>query len=123
VSVVVVSETQVRERLIADLARRFGSDYELVGKQSGEGSLASLATDRSGREVAVVIALQRLSDMSGVQFLGRASVLAPAAKRGLIVTYGDPEANNSVIEATTFGLIDQWCWQPWEPAEELLSRS
>jgi thioredoxin reductase (NADPH) len=118
--VVVVSETKVRERLIADLARRFGSDYELVGQPSGEGALASLAAGRPGREVAVVIALQRLSDMTGVQFLGRASALAPAAKRGLVITYGDPEANQSVIEATTFGLIEQWCWQPWEPAEELL---
>jgi thioredoxin reductase (NADPH) len=118
--VVVVSETKVRERLIADVARRFGSDYELVGEQSGEEALASLAADRSGREVAVVIASHRLSDMTGVQFLGRASALAPAAKRGLLVTYGDLEANNSVIEATTFGLIDQWCWEPWEPAEELL---
>jgi thioredoxin reductase (NADPH) len=118
--VVVVSETKVRERLIADLARRFGSDYELVGQPSGEGALASLAAGRPGREVAVVIALQRLSDMTGVQFLGRVSALAPAAKRGLVITYGDPEANQSVIEATTFGLIEQWCWQPWEPAEELL---
>jgi thioredoxin reductase (NADPH) len=118
--VVVVSETKVRERLIADLVRRFGSDYELVGQPSGEGALASLAAGRPGREVAVVLALQRLSDMTGVQFLGRASALAPAAKRGLVITYGDPEANQSVIEATTFGLIEQWCWQPWEPAEELL---
>jgi thioredoxin reductase (NADPH) len=52
--------------------------------------------------------------------LRQASALAPAAKRGLVVAYGDPEANDSVIEATTFGLIDQWCWDPWEPAEELL---
>ena len=118
--VLVVSEEQVRERLVGEVKHRFGGDYQVVGAPSGRDAIALLAASGSGREVAAVIAAQRLSDMSGVALLGQVSGLAPGAKRGLIVTYGDPEANDRIIEGTTFGQIDQWCWAPWEPAEELL---
>ena len=105
---------------MTEVRHRFGGDYEVVGEPSGQEAIALLVESGPDRDVAAVIAAQRLSDMSGVAFLGQVSGLAPGAKRGLIVTYGDPEANERIIEGTTFGQIDQWCWAPWEPAEELL---
>jgi thioredoxin reductase (NADPH) len=118
--VLVVSDEQIRQRLVTEVKHRFGGDYEVVGERSGQAAIGLLVASDPGRDVAAVIAAQRLSDMGGVAFLGQVSRLAPGAKRGLIVTYGDPEANARIIEGTTFGQIDQWCWEPWEPAEELL---
>ncbi len=79
------------------LRHRFGGDYEVIGEPSGQEAIALLAASDPGRGVAAVISAQRLSDMSGLTFLGQVSGLAPGAKRGLMVTYGDPEANDRII--------------------------
>jgi len=113
----VVGDASVEQRLVADLVRRFGGDYEVVGETSADTALETVA---ESSEVAVVIASQRLAGMTGIEFLGRAHAAAPAARRGLLIAYGDPGRNDAVIEAMTFARIDQWLWQPWEPAEELL---
>ena len=113
----VVGDASVEQRLVADLVRRFGGDYEVVGETSADTALETVA---ESSEVAVVIASQRLAGMTGIEFLGRAHAAAPAARRGLLIAYGDPGRNDAVIEAMTFARIDQWLWQPWDPAEELL---
>ena len=116
----VAGDENERGRLVAAVERRFGADYRVISEASPQTALACLAERTAGDETAVVVASQQLAGMTGVEFLGRAHALAPAAKRGLLLRYGDPDTNRVLVDASTFGRIDQWEWQPWEPAEERL---
>jgi len=101
--------------LVEAVRRRFGADYAVSGAPTGRAALARVDGD-----VAVVVAGQRLDDMSGVDLLGRVKDRAPGAKRGLLIRYRAPDTNQVLIEAATFGRMDAWEWQPWEPLEERL---
>ena len=116
----VAGDEDERGRLVAAVGSRFGADYDVAGETSVESALARLGDRAGGPEIAVVVACQRLAGLTGVELLGRAHALAPAAKRGLLVPYGDRDTNRVLVDASTFGRIDQWEWQPWEPAEERL---
>ncbi len=80
------------EALTQALRRRFGVDYQVRGDRSPTGALATLARLAAGPEqVALLIANHELSEMSGVDFLGRAGELHPGAKRVLLVEPSNAE--------------------------------
>jgi thioredoxin reductase (NADPH) len=81
---VAVDENE-RGRLVAAVERRYGADYQVIGEASPKTALACLAGRTAGEETAVLVASQRLAGMTGVEFLGRAQALAPAARRGLLL--------------------------------------
>src|SRR4029077_10389942 len=70
--------------------------------------------------VAVVLAAQRMTEMSGVEFLVAAQELHPAAKRILLVARGDYSAANPAVRAMTVGQIDYHLFTPWLPGERWL---
>ncbi len=74
-----------------DLGRRFGADYQVRAVQSPGDALAVLA---------------------GVEFLCRAHVLHPAAKRMLFITYGDPAAAAAGLQAMALGQLDHYLNAP-----------
>ncbi len=62
------------------------------------------------RAVTVVLADQRMPDMTGVEFLEQALVLAPSAVRILLTAYSDIDA---VIAAINAGQVYRYIAKPW----------
>ena len=68
--VVVAADELDLQRLLARLERRYGTEYDVIGVGSGADGIARLSNLRdAGREVAIVLADHRLSDISGITFL------------------------------------------------------
>jgi thioredoxin reductase (NADPH) len=111
----------VLEALASDLGRRFGADHEIVAERSPAAALAALGQlGTRPRAVAVLLAAQRMTGMSGVEFLAAAHELHPAAKRVLLVDRGDYSAAHPAVRAMTVGQIDYHLFMPWQPAERWL---
>lgn len=104
--------------LLARLERRYGTEYDVIGVGSGADGITRLSNLRdAGREVAIVLADQRLSDSSGIAFLARVHPLHPGAKRALLVSAADawgadPTATKDFIRAAALGAIDAFIQKP-----------
>lgn len=71
---------------------------------------AEAITLLKSRAVTVVLADQRMPDMTGVEFLEQALVLAPSAVRILLTAYSDIDA---VIAAINAGQVYRYIAKPW----------
>jgi thioredoxin reductase (NADPH) len=101
-----------------DLSRRYQADYQVTVAGSAAAALTMLAVQAgSGAEVALVIADERLADMSAVDFLARAHGLHPGAKRILLIDHGDWSPGHPAILALAVGKIDYHLYAPWYPQE------
>jgi thioredoxin reductase (NADPH) len=72
---------------------------------------------RRGESVAMLVADQRMPEMTGVEFLSRALTIAPDAKRVLLTAYADTEA---AIRAINEVRLDHYLMKPWDPPDERL---
>ena len=96
VLVVVHHDRETLAALERDLSRRFGADYQVLAADTPAAALAALgARSRAGAQAAVLLADQGLQGMTGIQFLSRAHELYPAAKRVLLIPYGDVAAGTA----------------------------
>ena len=115
---VVDDESAALEALAGDLARRFG-DCRIVAERSASAGLAALKELAArSEEVAVLLADQRMPEMSGIDFLARAHGLHPMAKRVLLVDRDYTDAS-PVVPAMTLGQIDYHLTKPWLPEWDL----
>src|SRR4028119_1515507 len=72
------------------LRRRYGIEYKVICETSAMWGMKRLGDLKAvGEEVALVLADRWMPDISGVEFLARASQLFPAAKRVVLVEWGD----------------------------------
>ena len=111
----VSSEASVLKALETDLNRRFGNDTRIIGADgpaAGLAQLAALANDAA--PVALLIADQRMPEMTGVEFLVSAHELHPLAKRILLVER-DYTTANPIVPAMMLGQIDYHLVKPWLP--------
>ena len=100
-----------------DLSRRFAADYRIVTADTPEAAFAELDI---GDQVALVIAGHSLTDTTGVDFLNTCHHLHPAAKRLLLITYGDIAVGRAAVRAMALGLLDDSLNKPWgDPELEL----
>lgn len=103
------------------LDRRFGSDYQFAAETQPEGGLSVLQQLRDrDKQVAVIIADQRMSGMAGEHFLERAHELHPLARRALIADVFDHPAEQSIFRAMALGRADMTLVRPWDPADHWL---
>lgn len=100
VLVAVDSEPDILAAMERDLARRFAVDYRIVTSHNSETVLAELDADD---DVAVAMAGQWLAETSGVDFLRACHQLYPAAKRLLLITYGDAAGGTAALRAMALG--------------------
>jgi thioredoxin reductase (NADPH) len=104
--------------LLEALTRRFGADYRVVPHLSGDRALEDLGRIPSeGGEVALLIADQWMPGMTGRELLSRAHELSRAAKRVLLVGWGDHTGSSNVLEGCAVGELDNYLVKPWAPAE------
>jgi diguanylate cyclase (GGDEF)-like protein/PAS domain S-box-containing protein len=92
------------QRLLAD------ENYRILTASGGEEALALLAAN----PVGVVLADQRLSGMSGTDFLARARVMHPNVVRMVLTGYADVD---SVTEAVNRGEIFRYLSKPWREVD------
>jgi thioredoxin reductase (NADPH) len=104
------SDRRVLAALQHDLTRRFQADYRIVTADTPEAALAELDADA---DVAVVIAGQWLTGTTGIDFLAACHQLHPAAKRLLLITYGDFLAGKAAVHAMALGQVDHYVNKPW----------
>jgi len=101
-----------------DLRKRYGPDYDIMRAGSGAEGLEELkALKLENRAVALIVADQRMPQMTGVEMLHEALGLFPTAKRTLLTAYADTDA---AIKAINDVRLDHYLLKPWDPPEERL---
>jgi thioredoxin reductase (NADPH) len=121
VMLLVSDQDAVREALSDDLARRLGVEFRILTERSPTallGTLRRLAEE--SEELALIIAAQRMREMSGIDCLVRAHALHPAAKRILLIGRRDWAGTSPTVRAMTLGQIDSYLFEPWLPLERWL---
>ena len=118
-AIVVVDDDPVELSALLDaLARRFGADYRVISHLEPRACLAALETLRAAAEdVALVVADQWMPGMTGREVLARAHRIFPAARRALLVAWGDRTASPTILQGCALGELDNYLYKPWSPAE------
>jgi thioredoxin reductase (NADPH) len=115
----VAEDASLLEALETDLARRYASDFRILSElEPGSGIAVLEALEAESAPVALLIADQQMTAISGVDFLVRAHALHPAAKRILLVER-DYTSTNPIVTAMTLGQIDYHLVKPWFPEQGL----
>jgi len=101
-----------------DLRAKYGAEYRIARAESGHAALELLAEwKRRGQVPALFLVDQRMPNMTGLEFLERASSIYPDARRVLLTAYADTEA---AINAINQVQLDHYLLKPWDPPEEKL---
>jgi thioredoxin reductase (NADPH) len=115
-------------RVVAgELRHRYSRDYEVVCEASPEAALKKLeALAEEGAEVALVLAAQWLSGITGTELLGRVHQLHPHTKRGLLIdwgAWGDRATGGAIHEAMAHGRIDYYVLRPAGTPDEVFHQA
>jgi thioredoxin reductase (NADPH) len=122
--VLLVDGSQTRERVEAELCKRYGADYRVITSGSAEEALEALGKLRDGQDqVSLVLAGQWLPDATGTELLASLRPLFPAARRVLLITWGDQASMKAFVQATVLGDLDAYAVRPGSPPDEVFHRA
>ncbi|KQS26792.1 FAD-dependent oxidoreductase [Dyadobacter sp. Leaf189] len=111
-------DPQVLRAISRDLKSHYRDKYKVLSTTSVAEAMESLLElQNKGEEIAIFISDQRMPEMQGVDFLEKAKVLFPFAKKVLLTAYSDTEA---AIKAINDVQLDYYLMKPWDPPEEKL---
>src|SRR5919108_370773 len=114
-------------RVEEELRDRYSRDYTVVCENSPEAALRTLERlADEGRQVALVLAGQWMSGMTGGELLGRVHHLHPHAKRGLLIdwgAWGDRATGEAIFDAMAHGRIDYYVLRPAEAPDEVFHQT
>jgi thioredoxin reductase (NADPH) len=111
-------DAPVLAAVVRDLRAGYGDVYRVLGAASGEEALQVLRDLRlRGRQVALILADQRMPGISGIDLLREATELFPDAKRVLLTAYSD---NEVAIRGINEIRLDHYLMKPWGPPDEVL---
>lgn len=96
--------------ILRTLALTFEDDYEVFTARSGLEALSILER----KEIALIIADQRMPEMTGVELLQKALIINPFTIRIILTGYTDTSA---LIQAINKGHIYQYITKPWDHQE------
>ena len=101
-----------------DLHARYQRDYQIIEAGSGSAALdVVLRLKQRNTPIALFLVDQRMPDMTGTEFLARATKFYPEARKVLLTAYSDTEA---AIESINSIGLDFYLLKPWDPPEEKL---
>ena len=101
-----------------DLRKRYAERYRVMRADSGSSALQALqGLKRRNEAVGLLLADQRMPEMSGVEFISKAIELYPEARRVLLTAYADTDA---AIQAINQAKIHHYLLKPWDPPEQQL---
>jgi thioredoxin reductase (NADPH) len=118
-----VHDSRTRDRVEAELRKRYGADYQVIAIGSAPealGLLGQLQDDQ--RQVSLVLADQWLPEATGTELLARVRELHPAARRVLLITWGDQASAEPMLRAAVLGEIDGYVVKPGTPPDEHFHR-
>ena len=111
-------DPMVSAAIAHDLRSHYGADYRVVRAASGPEALAVLARlALRDQPVALIVADQRMPEMTGIEMLKQARSCAPVAKYLLLTAYADTDV---AIKAINEIGLDYYLLKPWDPPEEKL---
>ncbi len=109
-------DPQVLRAVSRDLKSNFRMDYKILSTTSANEALEMLhSLKNKGESVALFVSDQRMPEMEGVDFLEKARVFYPDAKRVLLTAYSDTDA---AVKAINSVKLDYYLMKPWDPPEE-----
>ncbi len=97
------------------LHRTFVNRYPVVAANSGK---AALDLVRSNENIAVIIADQRMPDLTGIDFLRQTLDLLPNAVRIILTGFTDAEV---LMEAINSCKVYRYIVKPWDPQDLLMT--
>ena len=122
--VLLADDARTSGRVEAELGKRYGADYRVVSTGSAQEALDALGELRDGQgQVSLVLAGQWLRDATGTELLARVRPLYPAARRVLLITWGDQASMNAFVRATVLGDLDAYVVRPGTPPDEVFHRA
>ena len=111
-------DPEVSAAITRDLRSRYATDYRIVRATSGREALEVLAKlALRGQPVALIVADQRMPQMTGIEMLEQAATHAPGAKYVLLTAYADTDV---AIKAINDIGLDYYLLKPWDPPDERL---
>jgi thioredoxin reductase (NADPH) len=118
-----VHDSRTRDRVEAELRKRYGADYQVLTTGSVLEALDVLGHLRDDqRQVSLVLADHWLPEATGTELLARVRQLHPAARRVLLITWGDQASAEPMLRATVLGDIDGYVVKPGTPPDEHFHR-
>jgi thioredoxin reductase (NADPH) len=122
--VLLADDARTRGRVEAELGKRYGADYRVIVTGSAQEALEALGELRDGQcQVSLVLAGQWLQDATGTELLARVREFYPAARRVLLISWGDQAVVQAVVQATVLGDLDAYVVRPGTPPDEVFHRS
>lgn len=107
-----------RELVGSEIRKRYGADYTVLDAESAAGALAELNRLRDeGASVAFIIATYAADDETR-QVLGPARTLHPAARRAVLVRWGEFDRARTIFDAMARGELDQVLVRPEQQRDE-----
>ena len=111
-------DPEVSRSLARDLRQQYGEDYRIRRAESGPAALDAVKELKLRDErVGLLLADQRMPDMTGVEFLAQARQFYPKARRVLLTAYADTDA---AIAAINRADVHYYLLKPWDPPQEKL---
>ena len=110
-----------------ELRDRYARHYRVMCiRSSTEARVCLEDLAAAGAEVALVLAGQWLSGMTGIELLDEARRLHPHAKRGLLIAWGgwgDPATGKVIFDSIARGRIDHYVLRPSASPDELFHQA
>jgi thioredoxin reductase (NADPH) len=117
--VLLVDSSPTRGRVEAELRKRYAADYQVLTAASAAAALQVLGQARdAGQQVSLVLADPWLPDVTGSELLSQVRQQHPAARRALLVTWGDQRSMVAVAEGTILGDLDAYVVKPGMAPDE-----
>jgi len=116
---VVADDLAARDVVEAELHKRYSADYQVISAGSADGPVRLLTGLRDDqRPVAVVLADQSMSGVSGTGLLAQVRQFHPAAKCLLLTGLGYGPAADEILQAIALGHIDNYVARPLTVPDE-----
>jgi len=111
-------ETEVLRAVQRDLRSHYSDEYRIIGATGGQEAVDAInELAIRGGALALVLADQRMPQVSGIDVLRASLTPFPSAKRALLTAYADTDAAISAINDVG---LDHYIMKPWDPPEEKL---
>ncbi len=119
IMLIATKDSASRHILEDELRRRYGADYEVVAcADHAHGRAVLEGLRRWNRPVALILGCYGPADRGGLDFLRRAYGFHPAAKRGVVVTWGDFASAPTVFRAVGQGYAELVIIRPERSRDE-----